>query len=126
MSLLKDVEKKMFVFDNKKYFINIDVLKQVCFPKQDEGIKQADITEEYETPENGDSDSFSMVSKVVHETKTTGNIGTPIDTSLFEMVKIMILSLVDITSTEKFFSKDFGTVLSINTLLACGILEIIE
>lgn len=119
-----NVENKMFVFNGKKYFINIDKIKEICFPRQDEGIKQVDITEEYEAPENGDG--ISMVSKVAHETKTTGNIGTPTDNSLFEMVKIMILSLVDITSTEKFFSKDFGTVLSINTLLACGILEIIE
>lgn len=124
MNEIKDFEKKLVKFNGKKYFLNFDRLKSLCFKNQDEGIKQADITEEYETTDDGSD--FSMVSKVVHETKTTGNIGTPTDTSLFDLVKVMILSLLEVTEFEKGFNYDFGTMLSINTLVACGVLEIID
>lgn len=113
---------RFYEFNGHRYAFNLINLQKVCAPSG-EGVKQQEISQEYEMQENGE---FSLSTKVEHETKTMGNIGSANDMMTYDIVKIMIVELLENNSSEDEFSMDMGTALALNTLISCGILEEIE
>ena len=107
----------------KAYTFNIEKLRSLCKGDDEGGIKQTEISQEYEAGDNGE---ISIVSKVEHETRTVGNIQNKGENSLFEIYKYFMLTLAscDLEDLEK--ENNLGITLSFNTLLNSGILEIIE
>ena len=115
-------KSKYIAFKGKKYAMNLDMFKSVCMPSSNDfGAREYEISQVYDRDDAGE---LSISSKVEHETKSNGNPQT--DVVLYDVVKIMILSLLENDKTEKEFDYDFGTVFAINTLLAWGILYEIE
>jgi hypothetical protein len=106
------------VFEGKKYAINLEQLKKVCLSSSSEGgTREYEISQVYEAEDN---DEMRLSSKVEHETKVSGNPQN--DMIVYDVVKVLILSLLDKTD----FVMDFGTTLAINTLLSWGVLEELE
>ena len=62
---------KYFYFGGKKYFLNLDKIKEVCFAPQNENSNnELEISQAYEMDDNGE---MKLSSKVEHETKTFSN-----------------------------------------------------
>ena len=121
MSLLsKDTQRSKYVaFNGKKYALNLERLKDVCLtPPSEYGGKEIEITQVYEPDNTGD---FAITSKVEHETKI--NKTPQNDMIVYDIVKLIIISLLENNNTEADFQNDFGTAFAINTLLSWGILE---
>lgn len=110
---------KYIAFNGKKYALNLERLKDVCLtPSSEYGGKEMEITQVYEPDNSGE---FSISSRVEHETKV--NKTPQNDMIVYDIVKLIIISLLENSSTEADFQNDFGTVFAINTLLSWGILE---
>jgi hypothetical protein len=116
----KDTQNgKYIAFNGKKYALNLERLKDVCLtPSSEYGGKEMEITQVYEPDNSGE---FSISSRVEHETKV--NKTPQNDMIVYDIVKLIIISLLENSSTEADFQNDFGTVFAINTLLSWGILE---
>lgn len=110
---------KYISFGGKKYSLNFDRLKEVCLTSSSEGIsKEMEITQVYEPDSSGE---FSISSRVEHETKANKNLQN--DLIIYEIVKLLILSLLENNNIEDGFKFDFSTAFAVNTLLSWGVLE---
>lgn len=115
-------KKNKIVFKGQSYSINLLKLKEICLSSsKDGGTKEVQIAQTYEIDENGE---FELQTKVEHETKTIGNPQN--DMIIYDIVKLLIISLLENGSTEEEFEITFGHQLAINTLLNWGILEEIK
>ena len=111
--------KNNIKFGKHTYKINLLKLKEVCLSSSSEGgTREVQIAQTYEMDESGE---FELQTKVEHETKTIGNVQN--DMIIYDIVKILIISLLENTNTEKEFEITFGLQLAVNTLLSWGILE---
>ena len=118
MAFLNKNSGKYISFKGKKYAINLDVFKAVCTPiTNDFGPREYEISQVYEPDENGE---LSMSSKVEHETKSTGNPQN--DMIVYDVVKLLLVSILENDKTEKEFDYDFGTVFALNTLISWGVI----
>lgn len=107
-------------FAGKTYAINLEKFKEVCTPQtSDLGTREYEITQVYEADDTGDD--FSLQSKVEHETKGAGNAQN--DMIVYDVVKMLIVSLLENEKTEKEFHYDFGTAIALNTLISWGVIE---
>ena len=122
MGFLKN-NGKYINFKGKKYVIDLDKFKQVCTPiTNDFGTREYEISQVYESDENGE---LNMSSKVEHETKGTGNPQN--DMIVYDVVKMLLVSILENDKTEKEFDYDFGTTFALNTLISWGVIvEITE
>lgn len=101
------------------YKLNLLKLKEVCLTTtSDCKTKEIQIAQTYEIDESGE---LELQTKVEHETKSPDNQQN--DMIIYDIVKILIISLLENTSTETEFETTFGLELAINTLLSWGILE---
>ncbi len=115
-------KKRKVHFGGHEYFINLTKLKEVCLSSsKDGGTREIQIAQTYEMDETGE---FGLQTKVEHETKTIGS--TQNDMIIYDIVKLLILSLLENNSTEQEFEMTFGLQIAINTLLAWGVLEEIK
>lgn len=113
---------KYFSFLGKKYSLNFNKLKEVCLSSSnDGGNKEFEISQAYETDENGE---LKLSNKVEHETRIIGNQQN--DMIVYDIVKLLIISLLENSNTEESFELDFGTCLTINTLIDWGIIYEVE
>ena len=110
---------KYITFNGKIYALNLERLKEVCLtPSSEYGAKEMEITQVYEPDNAGE---FSISSRVEHETKV--NKTPQNDMIVYDIVKLIIISLLENDNIEADFQYDFGTVFAVNTLLSWGILE---
>lgn len=106
-------------FNGKRYALNLEKLKEVCLTSSSDGLaREMEITQVYEPDSQGE---FSMSSRVEHETKVNKNPQN--DMIIYDIVKLLILSLLENNNTEDTFNFDFSTALAVNTLLSWGVLE---
>jgi hypothetical protein len=111
-------KKEIITFKGYDYYIDLIKLKEICLSStKDVGTKEIQIAQTYEMDERGE---FELQTKVEHETKTMGN--TQNDMIIYDIVKILLISLLENTDTEEEFKMTFGLQLAINTLLSWGIL----
>lgn len=121
MKMFKKNEKYI-TFKGNKYALNLDKLREVCLTSSTSGgTSEFEISQAYEAREDGE---FALASKVEHETKTTGNPQN--DMIIYDIVKVLILSLLDNNTYENEFEWTFGLSLTVNTLITWGILQEVE
>lgn len=109
-------------FKGKKFAIDLDAFKAVCTPEtQDLGTREYEISQVYERSDNGEID---LASKVEHEIKGSGNPQN--DMIVYDVVKMLIVSLLENDKTEEEFDYDFGTVFALNTLISWGVIKEID
>ena len=119
---MKGFKKNKIIFGGHNYSINLLKLKEVCLSSSNEGgTKEIQIAQTYEMDDSGE---FELQTKVEHETKTIGNAQN--DMIIYDIVKILVISLLENTSTEQDFEITFGHQLAVNTLVSWGILEEID
>ena len=113
-------DKYTLTFDGKYYKLNIERINKFCLVSSGKNSSEGEITEAYETDENGE---FRLSSKINREITSTGN-GQE-DMIVYDFVKSLVAKLlesnVDTIDTEK--QVDFGFALAFNTLLAEGMIE---
>ena len=85
-------------------------------PKKDSHTRE--ITQVYEPDSIGE---FSITSRVEHETKVNKNPQN--DMIVYDIVKLLILALLENNGIEENFKFDFSTAFAVNTLLSWGVLE---
>ena len=118
LKLIVDKEREILAFVPKEYW-TIEATFDGFVAKLDSYKgKEIEITQVYEPDNTGD---FAITSKVEHETKI--NKTPQNDMIVYDIVKLIIISLLENSNTEVDFQNDFGTVFAINTLLSWGILE---
>jgi hypothetical protein len=109
-------------FNGYAYAINLDKLKEVCLSSSKEGAtKEIQIAQTYEMDDTGE---LELQTKVEHETRTVGIPQN--DMIVYDIVKILIISLLENTDTIKDFTITFGLQIALNTLLSWGILEKVD
>lgn len=121
MSLLSKNKKKdkYISFNGKKYALNLEKLKEVCLtPSNENGGREFEVTQVYEPDGSGD---FNIASRVEHETKTSKVLQN--DMIVYDIVKLLILAILENNNVEDEFRFDFSTVFAVNTLINWGILE---
>ena len=115
----KSKSGKYFSFKGKVFVIDIDKFKSVCTPYTKEwGTREYEISQVYERTENGEMD---LSSKVEHETKGNGNPQN--DMIVYDVVKMLIVSLLENDKIEEEFDFDFGTTFALNTLISWGVIK---
>jgi len=113
---------KYITFKGKRYALNLDAFKAVCTPNNmNLGIREYEISQVYEVGESGE---LSMSSKVEHETKGNGNPQN--DMIVYDVIKMLIVSLLENSRTEEEFEYDFGTAFALNTLISIGVIVEVE
>ena len=121
MSLLgkNKMKDKYISFNGKKYALNLEKLKEVCLTSSGEyDGRESEVTLVYEPDGSGD---FNVASRVEHETKSGKILQN--DMIVYDIVKLLILGLLENNKTEDEFIFDFSTAFAVNTLLNWGILE---
>lgn len=120
---MQKIKDKYLSFNGKKYAVDLDVLKSICLTSSMDGggTKEIEISQSYERNDDGD---FELAAKLEHETKMIGN--TQNDMIIYDIIKLMFVSLLDNTIEEKNFYSSLSTSLSLNTLLKWGVIIEIE
>lgn len=114
--------RKKVKFNGVMYRLNLLKLKEVCLTtSSDCKTKEIQIAQTYEIDDSGE---LELQTKVEHETKSPDNQQN--DMIIYDIVKLLIISLLENNSTELEFETTFGLELAINTLLSWGILEEIK
>ena len=116
-------KRKYITFKGRKFVIDLDAFKSVCTPStKDLGTREYEISQVYERADDGELD---ISSKVEHETKSNGNPQN--DMIVYDVVKMLLVSLLENDKTEAEFEYDFGTVFALNTLISWGVvIEVLE
>lgn len=110
-----------FEIFGKKYAFNLEKMREICLKSSENGgTQELEIAQSYDVQEDGD---FSLSSKVERETKVIGNPQN--DMIMYDLVKIFIVSLLENTSSSE-DDLDFGTILSINTMIDWGLIYEVE
>lgn len=113
---------KYFSFCGKKYALNLDKLKEVCLTSSKDGVnKEYEIAQTYELNDSGE---LEISNKVEHETKIYGNQQN--DMIIYDVVKVLVIALLENNQDEDSFTMDFGTCLTMNTLINWKILVEVE
>ena len=121
--LIKAATNKYITFKGKKYAIDFEAFKRMCLPTNKDlgGTREYEISQVYELGEDGD---LNLSSKVEHETKSSTNPQN--DMIVYDVIKMLIVSLLENNGTEKDFEYDFGTAFALNTLISIGVVVEVE
>lgn len=113
---------KYFKFLDKKYAFDLAKLKEICLTSSKDGLnKEVEISQAYEPNDDGE---LVVSNKVEHETRIFGNQQN--DMIIYDIVKVLVISLLENNQDESTFTMDFGTCLTMNTLIQWGILIEVE
>lgn len=121
MNFLNKKENKTnyIKFGRHTYCLNLEKLKEVCLSaSKDGGVREIQIAQTYEVD---DDNELNLLSKVEHETKTIGSAQN--DMIVYDIFKLLLIVLLEDSSSQKDFQPAFNTALAINTLLNWGVLE---
>jgi hypothetical protein len=113
-----NMKNNFISFKGKKYAFNYEKLKEVCLTASDTGAKEVEITQVYEPLKDGE---LSISSRVEHETKLNKTLQN--DMIMYDIVKLLVTTLLDKNLLEDEYQMDFSSALAINTLLSWGVLE---
>lgn len=114
------MNKYTLTFNGKHYRFNLDKINQYCLVSSNKAGNESEITEAYETDENGE---FHLTSKINREITTPGN--SQDDMIMYDFLKTMVSKLIDsdmpVYSVET--QADFGFAIAFNTLISYGMIE---
>ena len=121
MKMFNKKEGGYIEWGGRIFVLNLNKFKEVCTPKVSElGTREYEISQVYGSDDD-DEGEFKLQSRVEHETKGAGNPQN--DMIVYDIVKMLILALLENDKPKKEFEYDFGTTFAINTLLNWGVLE---
>lgn len=113
---------KYIVFKGHRYALNLEAIRRFCAEGGNaEGIREI---EQVETREPDGEGNMSIVQRVIHESRPAKN--TNGDLIIYDILKILLANLIGNEMFEPEFMMDFGTAVTMNTLISWGILEEVE
>lgn len=110
-----------FTISGVKYAINIEAIRDFCFPNGNSMLKEQELTESYEWDE--EEREMQITNRITRDVKGGEN---QCDMVVYDLVKLFIVRLLDNASLVREFELDFSTSLAINTLLKYGMIEVIS
>ena len=115
-------DRKYVRFEGKCYAFDFDRLVEVCSVKSKDPQKdEIEISNVYDRDDEGE---YYVSQKVEREMKRSTNSQS--EMMCYDIVKLMMMSLIGDEFPEDAFSWTMGTALSFNTLLRLGILVDVE
>ena len=114
------MDKYTLTFNGKRYRFNLDKINQYCLVSGNKAGNESEITEAYETDENGE---FHLTSKINREITTPGN--SQDDMIMYDFLKTMVTRLIE-SSMPVYANEtqtDFGLAIAFNTMLSYGMIE---
>lgn len=115
------MKEKYIIFKGYTYVIDLTRLREVCLiASGDIGSKEVQIVQTYDV---SDIDTIGLSQKIEHETKT---LGGNINAMIYELIKLMVITLIENNDTTKDFEPTFGMAFAINTLVDWGVLKKID
>lgn len=116
-------EKYSLCFNGKYYKLNIEKINSFCLVSSGKSSNEGEITEAYETDENG---VFHLTSKINREVTSNGN--SQDDMIVYDFIKVLVTKLLEsqVNTSDTENQVDFGFALAFNTLLAEGMIEEIK
>ena len=113
---------KYINFNGHRYALNLEAIRKFSADGGNaEGIRE---TEQVETREPDGEGNMSIVQRVIHESRPAKNMNG--DLIMYDILKILLANLIGNDMFEAEFTMDFGTAVTINTLISWGILEEVE
>lgn len=113
-------KNNMFVLNGKRYAMDIVKIKNFCLTSDKEKGGQVEVME---VQEPGDNGLLGVVSKTVHEVKSTGNPQN--DTIAYDLIKLFIVTLLDTDvkyDVNTLDNMSIGMRLAFNTMLEAGLI----
>ena len=111
-------DSKYVSFGGRKYALDFNVLQKACFSSSTLGKSdESEITQIFDNTENNGLGLSQMVKRELKTDKNPQN-----DAIMHELIKLLMINLLDNSGTEDTFVMDFGTAITINTLISWGIL----
>lgn len=111
-------DSKYVSFGGRKYALDFDALQKACFSSSTLGKSdESEITQIFDNTENNGLGLSQMVKRELKTDKNPQN-----DAIMHELIKLLMINLLDNSGTEDTFVMDFGTAITINTLISWGIL----
>lgn len=108
-------------FGHYTYAINLSKLKELCLSSSNDiGSKEIQIVQTYDADE---VEGLSLSQKIEHETKSMGGNQNGM---IYEILKLMIITILENNDGIKDFNPTFGTAFAINTLIEWGIITKID
>ena len=116
-------DKYLLTFAGKHYKLNLTKINAFCLTSSGKTNSEGEITEAYETDENG---VFHLSSKINREIKSAGN--SQDDMMVYDFIKYLVTKLLESPSSnlDNEMGVDFSFALIFNTLLAEGMIEEIK
>lgn len=117
-------KEKYIAFNGKKYAFSLEGLRNAyqVSSSGNGGLREYEITEQYEPDQRG---SMTKTTRIERESKQNKNPQD--DAMVHEIIKLVIIALLENSTVEDEFRMDMGTALALNTLISWGILiEITE
>lgn len=113
-------ENYLLTFNGKYYKLNLDAINTFCLNAQGSDNEENEITEAYETDDNG---TFTLTSKINREAKSKG--GSQENIMVYDFVKTLVGRIIDNTLLNRTSESqvDIGFSLVFNTLLSYGMIE---
>jgi hypothetical protein len=112
------MDKKYIKFGEHTYYIDLNKLREVCsLSKNDLGGKEIQIVQTYDMD---DSEGIRLAQKIEHETKSMGGNQ---NSMVYDILKLLIISLLENDDNQNEFIPTFGITLAINSLIEWEILK---
>ena len=103
------------------YALDLTKLREICLLSSgDIGSKEVQIVQTYEAD---GIDGIGLSQKIEHETKS---LGGNLNAMVYEIVKLMIITLIENNDTKDVFEPTFGMAFAINTLIKWEVLKKID
>ena len=112
--------KKYIKFQGKTYALNLERLKDVCF-NSSSGQSDVEISEVYEPDVEG---VLTITQKAKHETKASKSVEN--NEMFFEIIKMLLISILENEVPEPDYTMDFGTAFALNSLIHWGVIDVVE
>lgn len=105
-------KSKYIKFGDYTYAINLSKLREICsLASGDIGSKEIQLVQTYEMDE---LEGMNLSQKIEHETKSLGGNQNGM---IYEILKLMIISILENNDNINDFEPTFGTTFAINTLI---------
>ena len=112
------MDSNIIKFGKHTYVIDLEGLRKICtFSNSDIGSKEIQIVQTYDMDEE---EGINLSQKIEHETKSFGGNQNAM---IYDILKLLIITLLENTDIEKEFVPTFGGTMAINSLIEWGVLR---
>lgn len=111
--------EKYITFNGKRYAFSLEGLRNAyqASSSGNGGLREYEVTEQYEPDQRG---AMTRTTRIERESKQNKNPQD--DAMVHEIIKLIIIAVLENSMNEEEFRMDMGTAVALNTLVSWGIL----